>query len=104
MTSGSFPLSSGQQWSRSSKPTRRVRAHNQRPPGLVAVFLGGTRRNADGEYCFICADVSLLRTVDDVRREIKAWESHINIPLLTTGTLDFGKGKYGQAQSLACVN
>ncbi|KAK1759004.1 3-keto-steroid reductase [Echria macrotheca] len=112
----------------------QVRSSNGRiaselPPGLVAVFLGGTgaigglamrqfarhtvrpriyflgrsqtagdrivaelkQINPDGDYCFIRADISLLRTVDDVCREIRAREHHINLLFLTTGTLEAGK-------------
>lgn len=51
--------------------------------------------NAEGEYTFIRADVSLLRTVDDVCREIKAKERHINILFLTLGNLE-PKGESGE--------
>jgi len=44
--------------------------------------------NPDGDYSFICADVSLLSTVDDVCREIKAREKYINLLFLTTAALD----------------
>ena len=114
----------------------QIRASNERiatalPPGLVAVFLGGTGAvgltclrqfakhtvrpkiyflgrsqdqgnhiteelralNPDGDYCFIRADISLLRTVDDVCREIKARERHINLLFMTTGTLQAGIGR-----------
>ncbi|KAK0641935.1 hypothetical protein B0T16DRAFT_431540 [Cercophora newfieldiana] len=110
-----------------------IRSSNARiadslPPGLVAVFLGGTgavggttlrqfakhttkpriyflgrsqeaggrleaelkELNPDGEFCFISADISLLGAVDDVCREIKARENHINLLFLTTGTLRSG--------------
>ncbi|KAK4095838.1 hypothetical protein N658DRAFT_502252 [Parathielavia hyrcaniae] len=48
------------------------------PPGLVAVFIG--------------ADLSLLRSVDEVCREIKEKESAINLLFLTTGSAITGKG------------
>ncbi|KAK5652873.1 hypothetical protein OQA88_9539 [Cercophora sp. LCS_1] len=47
--------------------------------------------NPDGEYSFINSDVSLLHNVDDVCREIKSREKHINLLFLTTGTLQSGK-------------
>ncbi|AEO56691.1 hydrogenase/reductase-like protein [Thermothelomyces thermophilus ATCC 42464] len=43
--------------------------------------------NPEGEYNFISVDVSLLRSVDDVCREIGAKESAINLLFLSTGTI-----------------
>lgn len=43
--------------------------------------------NAEGEYIFIKADTGLIRTVDDVCRDIKAKEKSINLLFLSTGTL-----------------
>ncbi|KAL2146590.1 hypothetical protein VTI28DRAFT_3089 [Corynascus sepedonium] len=43
--------------------------------------------NPEGEYHYISVDVSLIRSVDDVCREIKAKESSINLLFLSTGTL-----------------
>jgi NADP-dependent 3-hydroxy acid dehydrogenase YdfG len=48
--------------------------------------------NPEGEYNFISVDVSSLRAVDDVCREIKAKEPAINLLFLSTGTLITGKG------------
>ncbi|KAK3943205.1 hypothetical protein QBC46DRAFT_377811 [Diplogelasinospora grovesii] len=47
--------------------------------------------NPEGEYYFISADVSLLRSVDDICREIGKREHYINLLFLTTGTLITGK-------------
>lgn len=47
--------------------------------------------NPQGQYIFISADVSLLRVVDDVCREIKGKEPAINLLFLTTGTMVSGK-------------
>ena len=41
--------------------------------------------NAEGEYAFIKADVSLIRVVDEVCEEIKAKEKAINILFLSAG-------------------
>ncbi|KAI9846295.1 MAG: hypothetical protein M1838_001325 [Thelocarpon superellum] len=43
--------------------------------------------NAEGKFVFIKADVSLIRTVDDVCRDIKSKEETINLLFLTQGTL-----------------
>lgn len=43
--------------------------------------------NSEGEYIFIKADVSLIRVVDDVCRDIKSKEKAINVLFLTTGTM-----------------
>jgi NADP-dependent 3-hydroxy acid dehydrogenase YdfG len=48
--------------------------------------------NPEGEYNFISADVSLLRSVDDVCRQIRQRETAINLIFLTTGTMVSGKG------------
>lgn len=48
--------------------------------------------NPDGEYIFISVDVSLLRSVDDVCRQIKEKESAINLLFLSTGSMITGKG------------
>ncbi|KAL2126012.1 hypothetical protein VTI74DRAFT_1957 [Chaetomium olivicolor] len=47
--------------------------------------------NPEGEYIFISVDVSLLRSVDDVCREIKAKEPALNLLFLSTGTMVTGK-------------
>lgn len=100
------------------------------PPGLVAVFVGGTNGigettlkrfakharqprayfigrsqeagdriaaeckalNPEGEYIFIQEDVSLIRNVDEVCRDIKTRVKTINILFLSIGTLVFGTG------------
>lgn len=43
--------------------------------------------NSEGEYIFIKANISLIRTVDDVCRDIKAKEKSINLLFLSQGTL-----------------
>jgi short-subunit dehydrogenase len=43
--------------------------------------------NSEGEYIFVKADTSLIRTVDDVCRDIKAKETSVNLLFLSTGTL-----------------
>jgi short-subunit dehydrogenase len=48
--------------------------------------------NADGEYMFIKADTSLIRTVDDICRDIKSKEKSVNLLFLSTGTLVAGVG------------
>ena len=50
--------------------------------------------NGEGEYIFIKADVSLIRAVDDVCKEIKSKEKAINVLFLTIGTLIFKKGMH----------
>ncbi|KAK3389412.1 hypothetical protein B0H63DRAFT_492371 [Podospora didyma] len=47
--------------------------------------------NPAGEYHFISADVSLLRSVDQVCRAIKAKERLINLLFMTSGTMTVGK-------------
>ena len=48
--------------------------------------------NPAGRYFFIRADLSLLRNVDDVCREIQNREPLINLLFLTPGTMITGKG------------
>ncbi|KAI9879277.1 MAG: hypothetical protein M1830_009007 [Pleopsidium flavum] len=43
--------------------------------------------NSEGEYIFVKADTSLIRTVDDVCWDIKTKEKSINLLFLSTGTL-----------------
>ena len=43
--------------------------------------------NAEGEYVFIKADVSLIRTVDEVCRDIKSKEKAINLLYLSPGSM-----------------
>ncbi|MCJ1314411.1 hypothetical protein MMC25_008093 [Agyrium rufum] len=43
--------------------------------------------NAEGSYTFMKADVSLLKSVDDVCREIRAKEKTINLLFMTMGTM-----------------
>ncbi|RYP73027.1 hypothetical protein DL771_003895 [Monosporascus sp. 5C6A] len=47
--------------------------------------------NPGGEYIYISVDVSLLRSVDDVCREINGKEAAINLLFLSTGTMVTGK-------------
>jgi NADP-dependent 3-hydroxy acid dehydrogenase YdfG len=48
--------------------------------------------NDEGEYNFIKADVSLMKNVDQVCREIKEKEKVINVLLLSQGTLNMSGG------------
>lgn len=48
--------------------------------------------NPGGEYIYISVDVSLLKSVDDVCRQIKEKEERINLLFLSTGTMVTGKG------------
>jgi NAD(P)-dependent dehydrogenase (short-subunit alcohol dehydrogenase family) len=48
--------------------------------------------NSEGEYIFIKANISLIRAVDDVCRDIKAKEKTINLLFLSQGTLVFHTG------------
>ncbi|KAK4117910.1 hypothetical protein N656DRAFT_834011 [Canariomyces notabilis] len=47
--------------------------------------------NPEGEYTFTSVDISLLISVDEFCREIKAKESAINLLFLSTGTMITGK-------------
>ncbi|KAI7781074.1 hypothetical protein LA080_015194 [Diaporthe eres] len=47
--------------------------------------------NPEGDYTFIRSDVSLLRNVDDVCRQIRDKESAINVLFMSQGTLNFNK-------------
>jgi len=48
--------------------------------------------NPEGEYFFLSVDVSLLRAVDDVCREIKMRERTLNLLFLSTGSMITGQG------------
>jgi len=48
--------------------------------------------NAEGEYVFDKADVSLISVVDDVCRGIKRKERVVNLLFLSQGTMIFGTG------------
>ncbi len=48
--------------------------------------------NAEGKYIFIKADTSLIRSVDDICRDIKSKEKTVNLLFLTMGTLIAGVG------------
>ena len=52
------------------------------------------RLNSEGEYIFIKADTSLIRTVDDICRDIKSREKTVNLLFLSTGTLVTGESMY----------
>ena len=43
--------------------------------------------NKEGEYAFIKADVSLIRVVDDICRDIKSKEQSINLLFLSQGSM-----------------
>jgi NAD(P)-dependent dehydrogenase (short-subunit alcohol dehydrogenase family) len=47
--------------------------------------------NPQGEYTFIKADVSLIRTVDDVCKQIAEKEKAVNILFLSQGIIDFSR-------------
>lgn len=49
--------------------------------------------NSGGEYIFIRSDVSLLRNVDQVCKDIRSKESAINVLFMSQGSLNFKKGK-----------
>jgi NADP-dependent 3-hydroxy acid dehydrogenase YdfG len=49
--------------------------------------------NPGGKYRFIRADLSLLQNVDNVCRQIKDRETHVNLLFLTSGTMVTGRGK-----------
>lgn len=56
------------------------------------------------EYTFIQADVSLLRQVDEVCKQIREKESMINLLFLSQGTLDMTTGmKYYYVYVYACM-
>lgn len=48
--------------------------------------------NPAGEYIFIKADVSLIRVVDEVSKEIKAKEKVINLLFLSAGVSNTDRG------------
>lgn len=50
--------------------------------------------NPAGQYVFIRSDVSLLRNVDDVCRQISSKETAINILFMSQGTLNFSRRKH----------
>lgn len=50
--------------------------------------------NADAQYTFIPADVSLVRSVDAVCAQIQAREKAVNILFLSAGTLVTGIGMH----------
>lgn len=50
-----------------------------------------TKVNPEGQYNFIRSDVSLLRNVDDVCKQIRDKESAINVLFMSQGTLNFSK-------------
>lgn len=49
--------------------------------------------NPDGVYIFIRSDVSLLRNVDEVCKDIRNEETAINVLFMSQGTLNLTKGK-----------
>lgn len=48
--------------------------------------------NAEGKFTFMGADLSLIRNVDEVCRDIKTKEKSVNLLFLTQGTLVTGVG------------
>lgn len=49
--------------------------------------------NSEGSYVFIKKDMSLLKNVDEVCRDIKSKETVLNVLFLSQGTLKMGVGK-----------
>jgi short-subunit dehydrogenase len=49
--------------------------------------------NPDGEFIFIKADLSLIRNVDAVCRELQSKEASINLLFLSCGTIRSGEGR-----------
>ena len=58
--------------------------------------------NPEGEYVFIKADVSLIRVVDDVCREIKSKETAINVLFLSQGSLVARTGMCMSQRGFGC--
>jgi short-subunit dehydrogenase len=54
--------------------------------------LRAIKPDGKAEYVFIKADVSLLRQVDEVCKQIKEKESYINLLLLSQGSLEMSAG------------
>ncbi len=48
--------------------------------------------NSEGEYIFVKADLSLIRVVDEVCRDIKSKEKAVNLLFLSTGSMIYYKG------------
>jgi len=57
--------------------------------------------NPTGDFIFIRADVSLMKNVDDVCREIKSREKVINLLCLSQGTLSTAGGGFAQHRCLS---
>lgn len=74
-----------------SKPRIYVVGRSQEACERLDVDLKGV--NPEGQYIFIRSDVSLLRNVDDVCRQIRDKESAINVLFMSQGTLNFSKGE-----------
>lgn len=74
-----------------SKPRTYVVGRSQEACERLDVDLKGV--NPEGQYIFIRSDVSLLRNVDDVCRQVRDKESAINVLFMSQGTLNFSKGE-----------
>jgi short chain dehydrogenase len=61
--------------------------------GANLIFTDLNRINADGEYTFIKADVSLLRNVGFVCAQIKEKEKSINLLFLSCGVASFDRSR-----------
>lgn len=59
--------------------------------------------NSQGEYVFVKADTSLIRTVDDVCRDIKSKEKAVNLLFLSTGSL-MSTGMFRNAPTVAPIH
>ena len=75
-----------------SKPRIYNIGRSQEASDRIAVEV--KKLNADAQYTFIKADVSLIRSVDAVCEQIKGKEKTINILFLSAGTLVTGISKY----------
>lgn len=78
-----------------AKDTRKLRAYivGRSLEAADRIIKECKQLNSAGEYIFIQADVSLLKNVDDVCRQIKAKEKAINILFQSQATMATGKGK-----------
>jgi len=53
-----------------------------------------TDMDPEAQYTFIKADVSLIKVVDDVCKQIESKEKAVNLLFLTPGTMISGTGRY----------
>lgn len=72
-----------------SKPRVYIIGRSQEACDRIGVDLKNI--NPRGKYIFMRSDLSLLRNVDDVCKEIKTKESTINVLFMSQGTLTMNK-------------